>query len=110
MIYTFALLIAALIVKDTVPLGDQFILRGVSQGLALVFGLTWLFTQGPTGLYRKYALLPLYLLTLLFTILASREPMEVFFQVISLAAVVVFFVSFVESRPASQDLLGNGFR
>ncbi|OGW52007.1 MAG: hypothetical protein A2V62_06290 [Nitrospirae bacterium RBG_19FT_COMBO_58_9] len=115
MAYVFGLLIGALLVKDTVPLGDNMILRGISEGLALVAGSVWLLRQGQGAIDRKYVLLPAYLVILFLTMFVTREPLHVALQVISLTAVIVFFVAYVESQSTSQEvtsqgLLTTGFR
>lgn len=111
MLYVFGLLMGALLVKDTVPLGDNIVLRGISEGLALVVGSVWLLRHGQEGaIDRKYVLLPAYLVILFLTIFVTREPLHVALQVLSLTAVIVFFVAYVEGQSTSQDLLMTGFR
>lgn len=96
--YVFGLLAIALIVKDTAPLGDSYILRGMSEGIALMVGFGWLLTRHRPGLFRKYILIFAYLVVLLLTITVAERPVYVAFQVISLIAVVLFFVAYVESH------------
>ncbi|MBA2346747.1 MAG: O-antigen ligase family protein [Solirubrobacterales bacterium] len=87
----------ALLVKDTVPLGDNLILRGIFEGLALFTGAAWLLMHGTAEMFKRYLLLIAYLVVLLLTLFVSYEPLWVGLQVISLAGVVLFFIAFVES-------------
>ncbi|MDR4484988.1 MAG: O-antigen ligase family protein [Nitrospirales bacterium] len=104
--YLAILLFLALLVKDTVPFGETLILRGIFEGLALLAGVVWLLMHGKAEMFNRYILLFAYLVVLELTIFVSYEPLWVGLQVISLAAVVVFFIAFVESTrgdPQTHD-------
>jgi O-antigen ligase len=103
MIWVFGLLITALVIKDTAPLGDSYVLRGLSQGPALAVGLAWLFARGGLDLFRRYWLVLAYLSLLPLTLFVSRRPFFVGLQVVSLYAVVLFFVAFVEERRGERQ-------
>ncbi|MCA9423346.1 MAG: O-antigen ligase family protein [Nitrospira sp.] len=101
--YLAVLLFLALLIKDTVPLGETLILRGIFENLALFTGLAWLLLFGTAEMCKRYLLLIAYLVVLLLTMFVWYEPLWVGLQVVSLAAVVVFFIAFVEStRDAPQ--------
>ena len=96
--YVFAILIIALLVRETVPLGDIYVLRGITEGLALAIGSWWILSHSHSITYRKYTLLGLYALSLMPTIILSLEPLHVALQILSLLAIVIFFVAYVESN------------
>jgi O-antigen ligase len=103
MAWIFAILISALVLKDTAPLGDSYILRGLSEGLALVVGLGWVLLRGPFGLLKRYGLVFAYLGVLALTVFVARRPGFVALQLLSLSAVVLFFIAFVESREGDDE-------
>ena len=103
MIIAFSFITLALLIKDTVPIGDVYVLRTLSQGTAFIIGLWWLFTQGGVEALRKYWLLGAYIVVLSGTVFVSNDAMRVALQVISLLAVSLFFVSFSE-RAAREPI------
>ncbi|MFO0729950.1 MAG: hypothetical protein U0231_15995 [Nitrospiraceae bacterium] len=96
MIVVFGFLILALLIKDTVPIGDVYVLRSLSQGIALLVGLWWFMTRGTAEAIRRYWLIGAYIGVLAWTALVSSDPMRVTLQVFSLLAVSLFFISFAE--------------
>jgi O-antigen ligase len=98
MVWVFGILITALVLKDIVYLGDTYVLRGLSQGTALAVGVAWLATRGRVDLAGRYWPVFAYLAVLPMTIFVTRRPLFVGLQVLSLYAVVLFFLAFVESR------------
>ncbi len=96
MIWAFSFLVLSLLIKDTVPIGDVYVLRTLSQGTAFGIGLWWLFTQGSIEAVRRYWLLGAYIVVLSGTVFVSNDATRVALQVISLLAVSLFFVSFSE--------------
>lgn len=106
MAYAFGFLILALLVKDTAPIGDQYVLRTLSQGLCLTAGLWWLFTQGNIIAMRRYWLILLYSAVLCSTAFVSMDSTRVLLQVLSLVAVTLFFMSYCEQAqqmPSMHD-------
>jgi O-antigen ligase len=101
--YVFITLLVALFAKDILPIGDRYILRGVSEGLALAVGVGWLITHQFHRVARRYALILLYLTTLLLTACVSQRPFFVVLQVMSLAAVTLFFIAYIESSTLGRD-------
>lgn len=101
--YIFIILLAALLAKDILPLGDRYVLRGVSEGLALAVGVGWLFMHRVDGFARRYLLILSYLSALVLTALVSQRSFFVIFQVASLASVIVFFIAYIESSMQKVD-------
>lgn len=103
MLYAFGFLIVALLVKDTAPIGDVYVLRSLSQGLCLAAGGWWLFGHGSIEVLRRYWLILVYSAILCATAFVSTDPGRVLLQVLSLSAVTLFFVGFceqAEEKPA----------
>ena len=101
--YVFITLLGALLLKDILPLGDRYVLRGLSEGLALAVGLRWIMTHQFPGFTKRYALVFLYLATLMLTAAVSQQPLIVILQVISLASVALFFIAYIESSALDRD-------
>lgn len=110
MILIFAFLMIALLVKDTAPLGDNLILRGIAEGLCLFVGLWWTVTHINSPAYRKYAIFALYVGSLFLTIFESREPIQVLLQVLSLIAVTLFFFALIEHKPGKLFVHQGAFQ
>lgn len=102
MIYpvTLVILVAALIVKDTAYLGDPYVVRGIAQGLCLLVGGIWVLTHSGTGLLARYWPLLAYLVALAISVTAAAQPAYVGMQVVSLAAVALFFIAYFEEQRA----------
>ena len=104
MSYVFITLLAALLVKDILPLGDRYVLRGVSEGIALAVGAGWLITHQFHRFAKRYVLILSYLATLVLTAFVSQRPFFVILQVMSLASVTLFFIAYVESSALDRDI------
>jgi hypothetical protein len=104
MVAAFAFLFMALLAKDILPLGDRYILRGVGEGIALAVGVGWLVSHQVDGLVKRYAVVLCYLGILAATAIVSRRPLFVILQVLSLGAVMLFFIAYVESSQRDRDL------
>jgi O-antigen ligase len=102
--YVFITLLAALLVKDILPLGDRYVLRGVSEGIALAVGAGWLITHQFHRFAKRYVLILSYLATLVLTAFVSQRPFFVILQVMSLASVTLFFIAYVESSALDRDI------
>lgn len=100
----FVGLLIAMLAKDLLPLGDRFILRGVSEGLALAFGVHWLLTRASAGSLQRYAVILAYLATLFITASVSQRPLFVIAQAVSLSAVVLFFIANAETSAGQDEL------
>ena len=101
--YVFITLLVALILKDILPLGDRYVLRGVSEGIALAVGSGWLITHQFHRFAKRYLLILSYLATLVLTAFVSQRPFFVILQVMSLASVTLFFIAYVESSALDRD-------
>lgn len=101
--HVFITLLVALFAKDILPIGDRYILRGVSEGLALAVGARWLITHQFHGFAKRYVLILSYLATLVLTAFVSQRPFFVILQVLSLASVTLFFIAYVESSALDRD-------
>lgn len=103
MSYVFITLLVALLLKDILPLGDRFVLRGLCEGVALAVGLRCVMTHQFPGLTKRYAFVFLYLATLMLTAVVSQRPLIVILQAISLASVTLFFIAYVESSALDRN-------
>lgn len=110
MLYAFGFLIVALLVKDTAPIGDQYVLRSVSQGLCFAVGIWWLFTQGSIEAIRRYWLVAAYIGVLCGTAFVSSDPARVLLQVLSFFAVTLFFIGFCEQGWRTPEVHATAVR
>jgi O-antigen ligase len=86
-----------LLAKDTVPIGDAYILRGISQLLALAGGFLLFLRSGGRMRLGKYFVLVLYFVSVAISSVLSDEKLYSSLQVISLGAILFFFVTYLES-------------
>ena len=100
--YVFITLLLALLLKDITLIGDRYILRGLSEGIALSFGMWWLATHHLRRLARLHVVVFSYLVVLGLTTLVSQRPLFVILQVLSLASVTLFFIAYVEASGNNQ--------
>lgn len=101
MLAAFALLILALLAKDATPLGDRFVLRAVSEGIALLVGCAWLLTSGARGITWRHSVLAFYIGALALALPQAANPLYVALQILALVAVVLFSVAFTHA--AAED-------
>ncbi|HUJ79721.1 MAG TPA: O-antigen ligase family protein [Nitrospiria bacterium] len=101
--YIFVLIALALVGKDVLPLGDSYVMRGVSEGLALLAGMYWFVTRGRDETVKRYGLVLAYLAVLLLTSMVSRSPLYVIVQTSSLIATVLFFIAYIESQRREEE-------
>lgn len=92
------ILIVALIAKDISFVGDPYVLRGTAQALCLAVGGLWLAGHLSLPLLRRYWPPIGYLLALLLATYGTRDPGYVGLQILSLAAVVFFAITYFEVR------------
>lgn len=104
MLPVFILLILALLVKDTTPLGDRYVLRAVSEGMALLIGGGWLVLSGVRGITWRHAPLGLYIGVLLMAVPHTENPFYVGLQVLSLVGIVIFSFAFISQATQDQRL------
>ena len=99
MLIILFILFIALLMHDAafLLLGNQYIVRGVSQGITLAVGVYWLLFHARHIAWQKYGLLLLFFLTLVIGIPGSRDPVFTGLQVASLIAVCLFFIAYHES-------------
>jgi len=90
------IVILAVLIKDVSYLGDRFILRGVTQGLALLGGLYWLLSHGTAINWKKYTFLICFVTAIAFSTVGANHVMWVGLQVLSLSACLLFFVGYHE--------------
>ncbi len=95
---TLVILVVALIAKDTSYLGDPYFMRGFAQGLCLMVGGMWMLTRLNVGLLTRYWPILFYLAALMISVGAAAQPIYVMLQVLSLAAVVLFFIAYFEMQ------------
>lgn len=103
------LLIVGLVIKDVTLINEPYLLRAIAQGTCLVTGAIWLTGHLDGAVLKRYWLVIGYLASLFLTVLAASEPIYVLMQVVSLSAVMIFFIAYFESRAsvaaASNDTL-----
>jgi len=97
----FVLLILALLAKDATPLGDRFVLRALSEGIALLAGCAWIVTSGARGVTWRHAILGLYIVALVCAIPQAASPLYVILQILALVAIVLFSFAFLDA--ATRD-------
>lgn len=94
----FIYLLIALLLKDILPIGDRYILRGSAQFLCLFAGIVWLFSSANKNIFFRYGLLFAYLIALLFSCIVNGMEYYVLFQIASLAAIIIFSISYFDSN------------
>lgn len=98
------ILVLFLVAKDTLHLGDRFILRGIAQALCLAYGVLWLLKHPDLVFQKRYALIFAYLFVLVLTVFVSHDSVWSGFQVLSLTSVVLFSIAAVESSVDSDNI------
>ena len=104
MLIVFVLLILALLAKDTMPLGDRYILRGLSEGIALLVGCGGIAMSGIHGLTWRHAGLGLYLAALILAVPQAEDILVVGFQVLAVMAIVAFSFAFLNEARLNRRL------
>lgn len=99
-------LIVALVVKDVTLINEPYLLRAISQGTCLVTGVVWFLSHLDWTVMKRYWLVIGYMASLCLTVFVASEPIYVLFQVVSLSAVIIFFIAYFESR-ASGAMVSN---
>lgn len=107
--FVLIFLIVALVIKDITLIGDPYFLRIVSQGLCLVVGSIWLCGHLNLSLFKRYWPIFGYLMSLMLTVLVTNETVYVLLQVVSLTAVILFFIAYFESRADHPEASGKNF-
>lgn len=92
------ILIVALIAKDTSQLNDPYIMRGVAQGLCLLIGGIWVITNISEAIFKKYWPVLGYVIALFISSSFSVSPVYILLQLVSLLAVLFFFISYFENE------------
>ena len=92
------ILLLAMIVKDTVPVGDPNLLRFVVQALCLFIGTGWILVNLSGSLISKYWPVFGYILISLISGLMSERMEYALMQTASLAAVLFFAIAYFESQ------------
>jgi O-antigen ligase len=101
--YGFIILLIALLAKDILPIGDRYVLRGLSEGIALAIGAGWVLTHQFHLFAKRYVLVFLYLAVLFLTAIVSQRPFFVMLQVMCLGAVILFFIAYHEASALDRD-------
>ena len=100
----------ALLVKDTAPIGDVYILRGITQFLALSVGVYYSLYKWHSLHIRKYIILLLYYFVLCVGVLLSEDIVYCFFQTLSFGSILFFFITYHEKHltdSGRNELLNN---
>jgi len=99
-----AVLMIALVAKDASHLNDPYVMRGISQGLCLLVGGWWLINHLSLAVLGRYWPVLAYLGVLFLSAMGARSPFYSLMQVVSLTAVVLFFIACFETeRQRSRD-------
>lgn len=102
-------LIVALVVKDVTLINEPYLLRAIAQGTCLVTGAVWLLSHLDGTVMKRYWLVIGYMVSLFLSVFVASEPIYVLLQVVSLSAVIIFFIAYFESKAsdvtASNDSL-----
>jgi O-antigen ligase len=87
----------ALLAKDVLPLGDRYVLRGLSEAVALAAAVAWFIRGGTVAQLLRYGPVWLYLGVLLLTVGVARDPEFVALQWLTLAGVLFALVAAIET-------------
>ncbi len=93
-----AILVVCMIGKDINYLDDPLTPRGIAQGMCAIVGLVWVVANFSATTIQKYWPIWFYLGALFLTLLTAADKMSVAFQIGSLAAMILFFIAYFESR------------
>ncbi len=93
----------ALLVKDVSYLNDRYVLRGLSQGLCLCGGLFWILMKARGISWKKYWMLFCYIGVITISVFFSDDQFHAGFQVLSLVAMLIFFIAVNEMQGHRND-------
>jgi len=96
-------LIVALVIKDITLINEPYLLRAIAQGTCLVTGAVWLLSHLDGSVLKRYWLVIGYMASLFLTVFVASEPIYVLLQVVSLSAVIIFFIAYFESRGSNAE-------
>ena len=99
MAIVLVIVFVALILKDTSYLGDSYILRGVSQGIALTAAAYWLAFNADKVNWSKYVWLLLFFFSISISAFQSNDIFFSGMQVLSLIAACLLFIAYIENEP-----------
>jgi O-antigen ligase len=102
----FIIAFISLMVKD--PLGDTYILRGLSQFLCVLAAIAIINSHSREISFSKYLFLFLFLLSTAISALFSQSMIYSALQTISLTSVILFFVAYnevVDERKIKSDVM-----
>ena len=86
-----------MVAKDIAYFGDPYIMRGSAQGLCLLVGGIAVLSRIDSVLTRYWPILG-YLFVILVSASVAAQPTYVLLQVISLGAVLLFFIAYFETE------------
>ncbi len=97
--WLFVLLVGVLIYKDVSYLlvQDRYVLRGLTQGVALAVGLVWLVTYFSPAMMRRYWPAFLYIFSLSISLFTASDVFSASIQALSVTAVILFSIAYVDS-------------
>jgi hypothetical protein len=104
MFAVFVLVILALLAKDATPLGDRYVLRALSEGVALLAGCAWLLTTRFHWFAARHAVLGLYIGVLLIAIPLAVHSFYVALQVFALVGIVLFSLAYLDRATKDRHL------
>lgn len=110
MLVVFVLLVLALLTKDATPLGDRYVVRALSEGMALLVGCAWIATSGVRGVTWRHAILGLYVGALVLAIPQAANPLYVGLQILALVAIVLFSFAFLDAATRDPRLPAHAAR
>ncbi|MEM7096910.1 MAG: O-antigen ligase family protein [Pseudomonadota bacterium] len=97
------IVLTALVVKDADLIGAPLVVRGISQGLALLVGMYWLlFNINSTHICRYWPVFGYLLISFVSSILSSRMEYA-FVQSLSLLATIAFAMAYFQSAPREYE-------
>jgi O-antigen ligase len=97
----------AIAIKDYIFVNDAYVLRSISQGLCLIYGLLLLMRNLRPIIIRKYWLVFLYILILIVSGILSNHAEYVLFQVLSLTSVLIFAMAICEHNSSNIETLNR---
>lgn len=101
------IIVVSIAIKDFIFINDVYLLRGISQGLSMAFGLLLLINNIKLTIVKKYYILFLYILTITISGILSNHIEYVLMQILSLVSILVFSIAICEHNENNIQILNN---
>lgn len=95
--YMITTLLIAFVAKDIIVIGDPYYIRATAQGAALVVAIFWCAKNLSLSTLKRYWPFFGYIFALFMSLINVYDSFYVILQIISLTAVILFFIAYFES-------------